>query len=166
MKRIVCSYALIAALALVSVHAQSKEKPQTLAAHVTVTSSASGQTTAVLGRESETGDPLFMFCISHDKLATALAVKGPARVTFVPQPIAGLPAGVKVSGPEPVANVLGIAPEAGPAVVFAAKGQTLQEPSLQKATTIPVTLVRRTDWTVGKGPRRGVSVEGCLAPAG
>jgi hypothetical protein len=159
------SCAAVAAFTLFAVHAQG-ENPQTVDAHVSMTTSANGRTTAVLGRDGEKGEPLFLFCISHDKLAAPVTVKGPAKVTFRPQPIPGLPAGVTVSGPQPVADVLGIAPQSGTPILFAAKGQTLAEPALQKATRIPVTTVQRTDWVVGKGPRRGVSVEGCVAPGG
>ena len=157
----------LAALTLGSVHAQSKDKPQTLDAHVEATTSSSGLTTAVLGRKGEKGEPLFLFCISHEKLPTPVTVKGPAKVTFVPQPISGLPPMVTVTGPEPVANVLRIVPHTGAAVVFAAEGETaLQALSRDKATVIPVTIVRRTDWVTGSGPRRGISVEGCLSPGG
>ena len=166
MRRMSASCAAVAALALVAVRAQTVEKAQTIDAHVSITTSASGRTTAVLGRDGAKGEPLFLFCISHDKLAAPVTVKGPAKVTFIPQPVSGLPPGVTISGPQPVAHVLGIAPQSGTPVVFAAEGQKLAEPALQKATRIAATTVQRTDWAVGNGPRRGVSVEGCVAPGG
>ena len=67
----------LAALTLGSVHAQSKDKPQTLDAHVEATTSSSGLTTAVLGRKGEKGEPLFLFCISHEKLPTPVTTSTP-----------------------------------------------------------------------------------------
>ena len=166
MRRIMGAGAALAVLGWMSAQAQEAAKPQTVSAHVTVSSSKSGRTTAVLGRDGEKGEPQFLFCISHDPLSSPPAVKGPAKVTYVPRPTSGLPPGVKVSGPERVANVLGIAPESGTPVVFAGKGQTLDDPALQKATVVPVSSVRRVDWSTGSGPRRGISVEGCLSPGG
>ena len=166
MRRRSASCAALAAAALAVAHAQTNDKPQSIEAHVSLTTSPNGRTTAVLGRDAEKGEALFLFCISHEKLATPVTVKGPAKVLFRPQPIAGLPPGVTVSGPQPVAPVLGILPVSGAPVLFLAEGQQLPDPSLQKATKVPVTTIQRSDWVAGNGPRRGVSVEACVSPGG
>ena len=92
------------------------------------------------------------------------------KVIYRPQPIPGLPAGVKINGPESIAPVLAIVPADRKAMLFAGKEQsaslTTAEPSLKTATTYQVGLVVRQDWQGPNGPRRGTDVESCLAPAG
>jgi hypothetical protein len=134
----------------------------------TVTIKSEGGSVAIHGKAAPpAGD--FLFCVDQDR-ATAQRIDftGPARVLYRAAPIAGIPAGVTISGPESVANTLAVIADDGKAWIFVAKGQQPLPGAADraKATTVNVTVVRRLDWTTGSGPRRGLDIAGCLAPAG
>ena len=138
-----------------------------------ITIKTSGGTTAVLGRkDGNSTEGEFLFCIDLTPPASQKsAFTGPARVVYLPQPPApGIPAGMKISGPENVSSSLAVVSSTGTAWLFVAKGEKAVlpegDPSLAKATTVKVNLVRRLDWVSGNGPRRGTDLEGCLEPGG
>lgn len=134
----------------------------------TVTIKSSGGAIAIRGT-SAAPDAEFLFCVDQDRSVAPRAIDfaGPARVIYRAQPIPGLPEGVKISGPESVANTLAVVADDGRSWVFAAKGQAPLAPdAAAKATAVPTSLVRRLDWSTGKGPRRGTDTAGCLQPAG
>jgi hypothetical protein len=136
-----------------------------------ITIKTSGGVTAVLGKKdaaSNMGE--FLFCIDLAQTPPPkIEFTGPARVVYRPQPLTGIPAGITISGPESVSSTLAVVPDSGKAWLFVAKGEKALlppgDPGLANATTVNVSIVRRLDWTNGNGPRRGVDVEGCLAPA-
>ena len=163
---------LITALVLFVCAAQSAEKDvKTLNDHVTVTTAENGRTAAVLGKKAATSQEVeFLFCLDLDQ-PQKIAFNGPARVIYRPQaPPPGIPAGVKVSGPENVSSALAVVPNEGKAWVFLAKGEKAvlpaNDPAIASATTVKVGKVRRLDWASDNGPRRGTELEGCLSPGG
>jgi len=138
-----------------------------------ITIKTSGGTTAVLGKkDGNSGEGEFLFCIDLAPPASQkVAFTGPARVVYLLQPPPpGIPAGMKLSGPENVSSTLAVVPSTGSAWLFVAKGERAVlpagDPALAKATTVKVNLVRRLDWASGNGPRRGTDLEGCLTPGG
>ena len=160
-----CIFALMIAAAGASI-AQSQDK--TLAATVTV--KTVGHTTAVHGKAADPKQGDFLFCIDQDRAGTPQAVNftGPARVLYRTAPMAGIPAGVVISGPESIASTLTVVTGNGASWVFVAKGEKplAPTPAATKATTVNVSVVRRTDWAAPTGPRRGTDVASCLATAG
>lgn len=160
----------IVALALVVVTTLAGQgQDKTLRGTVTITTS--GHTVAVLGKTSPP-DTDFLFCIDQDRSAPAQRVEfsGPARVVYRPMPISGIPAGVTINGPESVANTLVVVGDDGQAWIFVAKDQkpllAAGDRALAKAATVRSSVVRRLDWAMGNGPRRGTDIAGCLQPAG
>jgi hypothetical protein len=134
----------------------------------TVTIKSEGGSVAIHGKAAP---PLgeFLFCVDQDRAsAKRIEFTGPARVIYRHVPIAGIPAGMTISGPESVANTLAVIADDGKAWSFVAKGEQpmLAAGDRAKATTVDVTVVRRLDWVTGSGPRRGTDVAGCLQPAG
>lgn len=136
----------------------------------TVTIKTNGYTVAVHGKAGQP-DTEFLFCIDQDRSAPAQRIEftGPARVMYRAVPIPGIPAGVKISGPESVANTLTVVGEDGKAWTFVAKDQKPLPATGNPAansTTVGTSVVRRLDWATGSGPRRGTELSGCLQPAG
>lgn len=138
-----------------------------------ITIETSGSTTAVLGKkDGKSTEGEFLFCIDLARPASQkIAFTGPARVVYLPlPPPPGIPPGMNISGPENVASTLAVVSSTGTAWLFVAKGEKAVlpagDPSLAKATTVNVRLVRRLDWAIGNGPRRGTDLEGCLSPGG
>ena len=137
----------------------------------TVTIKANGGAVAIHGKGAAPAGE-FLFCVDQDRSAPAqrLDFTGPARVLYRTAPIAGIPAGMTISGPESIANTLTVIADAGNVWIFAAKGQEALIPAGERApanaTRVGTTLVRRLDWATGNGPRRGTDVAGCLAAAG
>ena len=164
--------AVVVALPL-GASARQTNEVKTLTGHVTITTSAEGRATAVLGKkdaQSKAGE--FLFCIDNGQPpVTKTAFAGPARVIYraLPPP-AGIPPGIKVTGPENVASVLAVVPNEGKATVFLGKGQKppfpAGAPAMAGATIVNVVLVRRVDWIADNGGRRGTDLAGCLAPGG
>ena len=158
--------AIVAASGVMGAQAQDK----TLSA--TVTLKTVGHTTAVHGKTADPKQGDFLFCIDQDRAAAAQAVNftGPARVIYRAVPIAGIPAGVVINGPESVVPALTVVADNGASWVFVAKGQKPLAPagSTAPATskTINVSVVRRTDWAAPSGPRRGTDISSCLMAAG
>lgn len=143
---------------------------KTLNGFITIKTSTSGGTTAVLGKKdaaSKEGE--FLFCIDQARTAPQkIEFSGPARVMYRLEPLPpGIPAGI---GPESVSNTLAVVPTSGKAWLFVGKGEKPVlppgDPALANATTVNVTQVIRVDWASGNGPRRGVDLEACLAPGG
>lgn len=156
------------ALALTSISAQAPQ-PGTLTGTLTIKTQRA--TTAVLGRNPDTKQGDFMFCIDQDRAAPqAVDFTGPGRVIYQPLPAPSSTPGVTIEGPEMVAPTLAVIAEDGKAWLFVGKGQKpllpQGDPALAKATTVKVRGLRRTDWARQYGPRRGIGLEGCLAPGG
>jgi hypothetical protein len=146
---------------------------KTLDGVITIKTSTSGATTAVLGKKDATSkEGEFLFCIDQARTAPQkIEFSGPARVMYRPQPLPpGIPAGITISGPESVSSTLAVVPTSGKAWLFVAKGEKPVlppgDPALANATTVNVNQVIRLDWASGNGPRRGVDLEACLAPGG
>jgi hypothetical protein len=130
-----------------------------------------GATTAVFGKNADTKQGDFMFCVDQDRSTRqSIDFTGPGRVVYRPKPAPPIPAGIEVTGPEMVENTLAVVTDDGKAWLFVAEGQKAPlpagDPALATATTVQVVTVRRTDWAARTGPRRGTSFEGCLAPGG
>lgn len=155
----------------VIITAEQSGDAKTLNGSVTVTTSDNGRTVAVLGKQAGKDEGEFLFCMDLAQPALQkIAFQGPARVIYRPQPISGIPAGVKVSGPESVSSTLAVVPNAGRAWLFIARGEAALlpagDPSRAGATTVNSRVVRRVDWVGDDGRRRGTDLAGCLAPAG
>ena len=150
--------------------ADAVQSSQTATLSGTLTVRTQGATTAVHGESTDKTQGDFMFCIDQDRTKPQIVeFKGPGRVLYRPMPRPNLPEGITVTGPEMVEPALAVIANDGKAWVFLARGQEpmlASDPTLAKAVTVPVRGLRRTDWAAAKGPRRGVSMEGCLAPGG
>lgn len=148
--------------------APQASRPKTVSASVTVTTSDSRRTIAVLSK----GEPAFLFCIDlATPLAQAITYAGMARVVYRLLPEVDIPAGVTVEGPEDVASALVVLPAGGKGWLFLASDEpTVLSPgdvSAAGVTTVPVTVVRRLDWvSASGGPRRGMDVESCFVSGG
>lgn len=156
---------IVVGAAAVTLRAQEK----TLTSTVTI--KTAGHTTAVHGTSADPRQGEFLFCIDQDRSGSAQAVNftGAARVIYRPVPIAGIPEGVVINGPENIAPVLTVIAENGSTWYFVGKGQKPLQPAAKpagKSATVSATMVRRTDWAAPKGPRRGTDVASCLAAAG
>jgi hypothetical protein len=162
---------ITASVLLVSMTLSAEKDAKTLNDYVTVTSSENGRTVAVLGKKAATSQEAeFLFCLDLAQ-PQKIAFDGLARVIYRPQaPPPGIPAGVKISGPESVSSALAVVPNEGKAWVFVAKGEKTplpaEDPAMASATTVKVGQVRRLDWASDSGPRRGTDLEGCLSPGG
>jgi hypothetical protein len=146
------------------------QSPQTATLSGILTIQTKNGTTAILGQSTDKEQDTFMFCIDQDRdNVRSVEHKGPGRVVYRPVP-QDLPAGVTISGPEMVAPTLAVVTNDGKAWLFIGSGETSllasNDPASGKAITVPVRGLRRTDWAPPKGPRRGTSLEGCLAPGG
>ena len=169
MSRYICGLVVACVLAVtLGVAAQQASKSKTVTASVAVTTSDDRRNIAVLSK----GEPPFLFCID---LATPLPQKivysGLARVVYRPLPPVGIPAGVKVEGPENVTSALAVLPSAGKGWLFLSKNEssvlTAGDAAAAGATTVPVTMVRRLDWVAADGgPRRGMDIEPCFVAGG
>ncbi len=163
------SLATAIGLSLAHVAAQPSED-KTLAGTVTIKSK--GATIAVHGKSTDIAVGHFLFCVDRERSTATQPIDftGPARVVYRRLPPPQVPAGVVMSGPENVAATLAVVAEDGRAWLFVGEGQKpilrAGDPALAKATTANVRLVRRTDWSAARGPRRGTDIEGCLAPGG
>jgi hypothetical protein len=153
-------------IAIGTVAAQTQDKVLTAA----VTIKTEGRTTAVHGKSADPKLGDFLFCIDQDQAGAAKAVNftGQGRVIYRPVPVPGIPESMLGKTPESVANALTVIAGTGEAWIFVAKGQAaLQPPAAgSKSTTIPVSIVRKTDWSPGTGPRRGTDISSCLIAAG
>ena len=153
-------------LAIGVVTAQTQDK--VLAASLTV--KTVGHTTAVHGKAADPKIGDFLFCIDQDQSGGGKAVNftGQGRVIYRPMPVPGMPESLVGKTPESVASVLTVIAATGEAWMFVAKGQTALQPpaNAPRSTTVPVSIVRKTDWSPGSGPRRGADISSCLMAAG
>lgn len=153
--------------ATLGVAAQGNQ-PRTVTASVSVTTSDSRRTVAVLSK----GEPAFLFCIDLPApLAQPIAFTGTARVVFRPLPPIHAPAGVKIEGPENVTSALAVLPSGGTGWLFLGKNEkpllSAADAKAAGATTVRAAIVRRLDWVAANGgPRRGMDVEPCFVAAG
>ncbi len=165
MKLIAC---LAAGPALAIGLAASQTQDTVLNAALTV--KTSGHTTAVHGKvdDRKVGD--FLFCIDQDRSGAAKSINftGQGRVIYRPMPIPGMPASMVGKTPESIASLLTVIAGTGEAWMFVEKGQSALQPpgSSSRSTTVPVSIVRKTDWSNGSGPRRGTDISSCLIAAG
>jgi len=155
-----------AALAIGVAAAQTQDKVLTAA----LTVKTVGHTTAVHGKVADPKLADFLFCVDQDRAGGAKAVNftGQGRVIYRPMPVPGMPDSMIGKTPESVASVLTVIAGTGEAWVFVEKGQAaLQAPGgSSRSTTVPVSIVRKTDWSNGSGPRRGTDISSCLIAAG
>jgi hypothetical protein len=156
--------ALSCALACASVFAAAA--PATVKGEVSVESAKGGRSTVVTVKQG--ADIAAQFCIHHvDPLSAPLTMAAKGAVVYVPQPIPGLPPGVKISGPEQIAPTLAVVPEKSAAILFLGKGAAAPTGvDTKSARKIAVSTVVRQDWVGPNGARRGTGVEACLAPGG
>ena len=164
MKYLSC-LAIASVLAIGAVAAQTPDKVLTAA----VTIKTQGRTTAVHGKSADPKVGDFLFCIDQEQGAAAKAINftGQGRVIYRPVAVPGIPESMLGKTPENVANALTVIAGTGEAWLFIGKGQTpLQAPGGAKSTTVPVSIVRKTDWSPGTGPRRGTDISSCLVAAG
>jgi len=164
--KIVALVAAASTLAISAVTAQTQDR--VLTADLTV--KTVGHTTAVHGKAADAKAGDFLFCIDQDRSGGAKAVNftGQGRVIYRPMPIPGMPDATVGKTPESVASVLTVIAGTGDAWMFVAKGQAgLQPPgTVARSTTVPVSVVRKTDWSAPSGPRRGTDISSCLIAAG
>jgi len=164
--KLIASLAAGSALAIGVAAAQTQDKVLTAA----LTVKTAGHTTAVHGKvdDPKVGD--FLFCIDQDRSGAAKVVNftGQGRVIYRPMPVPGMPASMAGKTPESVASLLTVIAGTGEAWMFVEKGQAaLQAPGAgSRSTTVPVSIVRKTDWSNGTGPRRGTDISSCLIAAG
>ena len=152
-------------LACVVVGAQTQDKVLT----ATVTIKTLGRATAVHGKTTDPKLGDFLFCIDQEQAGTAKAINftGDARVIYRPMAVPGMPESLVGKTPESIAPVLTVVAGSGEAWMFVAKGQAaLPPPAGSRSTTVPVSMVRKTDWSPGTGPRRGTDISSCLVAAG
>ena len=159
---------LVTALAIVIGAASAQTQDKVLTAAVTI--KTEGRTTAVHGKSADPKLGDFLFCIDQEQAGAARAINfaGQGRVIYRPVPVPGIPESMLGKTPENVAPALTVIAGTGEAWVFVAKGQAALQPpaAAAKATTIPVSIVRKTDWSPGTGPRRGTDISSCLVAAG
>ena len=156
---------LAVALAAGVVAAQTTDKVLTAA----LTIKTEGRTTAVHGKSADPKVGDFLFCIDQEQSgAKAINFTGQGRVIYRPMPVPGMPESMVGKTPESVASLLTVVAATGETWQFVAKGQTAIQPPTggAKPTTIPVSIVRKTDWSPGTGPRRGTDISSCLVAAG
>ena len=164
MKRFSCLMIGLA-LGIGAVVAQTQDKVLT----ATLTIKTSGRTTAVHGKSADPKVGDFLFCIDHEQAGTKpVTFTGEGRVIYRPTPVPGIPESLAAKTPESVASALTVIASTGEAWIFVAKGQAALQPppSGPRTTTIPVSIVRKTDWSTGTGPRRGTDISSCLVAAG
>jgi hypothetical protein len=151
---------------------QPSSDSRTLTGHITVTTSASGRTAAVVvKKDATTKDVESFFCVDLAPPAPPkLAFAGPGRVMYRPRPPMKVPAGIKIEGPEAIFSALAVVPAEGKGWLFVRKGDnpllTAEDPALVGLVSVNVRTVSRRDWIGDDGQRRGTDLEGCLAPAG
>jgi hypothetical protein len=157
---------LAASCALVCASVFGAAAPATLKGDVSVEGAKGGRSTVVTVKQG--AEIAAQFCVHHaDPLSTPLTMATKGAVVYVPQPIAGLPPGVKISGPEQIAPTLAVVPEKGAAILFLGNGAAAPAGVDQKtARKVPISTVVRQDWVGPNGARRGTGVEACLAPGG
>lgn len=165
--------ATFAALATVASATLSigQTEPATVAGHLSISTSTSRRTSVVTVRQSAKQGVDAMFCVTYQQpLAEKLAYDGPGKVVYRPRPIPGLPAGVKITGPETIAPVLAVLPTDGKAMLFRGEGKSSPLPaadlSTKAAATFQAATIVRQDWRGPDGGRRGTSEESCLSPGG
>lgn len=165
-------WTLVIAIACSLVATGQSSENRTLIGHVTITTSKAGRTVAVLTRKDAAAkDVESLFCIDLEASAPPkIEFAGPGRIVYRLVPIAGIPPGVKITGPENIASALAVIPKQSKPWLFIEKGEKpllgAGDPAAANAATVNVSIVRRLDWIGGDGRRRGTDVEGCLAPAG
>jgi hypothetical protein len=163
---------LVLALALPLTATGQSGEARTLTGHVTITTSKTGRTAAVVvKKDAMSKDVESLFCLDLAPPGPPkIEFAGPARAIYLPQPVSGLPAGIKISGPENVSSTLAIVPAQGKGWSFVGKGEKpllpAGDPAATSAVRVNVTVVRRVDWIGDDGQRRGTDLQGCLAPAG
>jgi hypothetical protein len=147
---------------VVAAQSQNKELSGTL------TIKSAGRSTAVHGKSADPKVGEFLFCIDQEAGAKPVTFNGEGRVLYRSTPVAGMPESLAGKSPEPIAPVLTVITSTGETWLFAAKGQAALPPpaGAARSTTIPVNMVRRTDWSTGSGPRRGTDISSCLMTAG
>ena len=164
MKRLTCLL-IGCSTAMSVVAAQTPEK----VLNGTLMVKTQGRATAVHGKAADPKLGDFLFCIDHDQAGTTkpLNFTGEGRVMYRPTPVPGMPESLAAKSPEMIAPVLTVITGTGEAWVFVAKGETaVKPPAGARPTTIPVSMVRKTDWSNGSGPRRGTDISSCLVAAG
>ena len=113
---------------------------------------------------SNDGAVVAQFCLSFpEPLERSISLSDRGQVIYLPQPLEGLPPGVEISGPEPIAKTLTVASENGTVFAFVGKGV---KPIAKNATVIVITNVTRQDWMGPNNSRRVPGVEACLSAGG
>jgi hypothetical protein len=113
---------------------------------------------------SNNGAVVAQFCLSFpEPLDQSISMSDRGQVIYLPQPLEGLPPGMAISGPEPIAKTLTVAAESGTVFAFVGKGV---KPIAKNATVIAITNVTRQDWMGPNNSRRVPGVEACLSAGG
>lgn len=113
---------------------------------------------------SNNGAVVAQFCLSFpEPLDQSISMSERGQVIYLPQPLEGLPPGMEISGPEPIAKTLTVAAENGTVFAFVGKGV---KPIAKNATVIAITNVTRQDWMGPNNSRRVPGVEACLSAGG
>lgn len=129
---------------------------------ITVTTSSNRRSAVVT--VSNQGSVTAQFCLSFSQpLSQAINVSEKGQVVYLPQPIEGLPPGMQISGPEPIAQTLTVIPVKSPAIAFVAKGV---KPIYKDAKVIEISSVSRQDWMEPNKKRRVPGVEACTSAGG
>lgn len=129
---------------------------------VAVTTSSNRRSAAVT--VSNQGSVIAQFCVSFSQpLDKPINLSEKGQVVYLPQPIEGLPPGVQISGPEPIAQTLTVIPAKSPAFAFVGKGV---KPIYKNAKVIEIASVSRQDWMESNRKRRVPGVEACTSAGG
>lgn len=104
------------------------------------------------------------FCVTFLKpLEQPININERGHVIYLPRPIEGMPQGMKINGPEPIAQTLTVVPQNGVAFAFVAEGV---KPIYGNAKPIVIASVVRQDWTPPEEERRVLGIEACLNAGG
>ena len=100
------------------------------------------------------------FCVTfREPIEQPININERGHVIYLPRPIEGMPQGMKINGPEPIAQTLTVVPQRGGAFAFVAEGV---KPIYNNAKPIVIANVVRQDWTPPGDERRVPGVEACL----
>lgn len=136
--------------------------PVSITGDISLTTSSNRRSAVVT--VTTNGTVAAQFCMSFARpLTDAISIAEKGKVIYQPQPIEGLPPGVQISGPEPVAQTLAVQPEKSPPLAFVGNGN---RSLIKSAKTIVITNLIRQDWMGPNKKRRVPGEEACFSAGG
>ncbi len=129
-----------------------------IAGEISVVTSSNRRATAVTVSNGDVVSA--QFCVTfREPLEQPININEKGHVIYLPRPIEGMPQGMKVNGPEPIAQTLTVVPQNGAAFAFVAEGV---KPIYNNAKPIVIANVVRQDWTPPGEERRVPGIEACF----